>query len=225
MTTRREAKKRAVFLRGLASVAGAIALTLLCFLVLPVMQTIGNPLKSDMDLRDVDIANLPPPPPPPAQEEPEEEEPPEEPPKLIEEAPPLDLSQLELALNPGGFGDGAGGAFAIDLGAQIQSAQQQESLDDVFSAADLDQRPRPIFQRPPTYPQELRKQGRQGTVYVLFQVDKTGRVVNPRVEKSTDPAFEKPALDAVRQWRFEPGTRKGEKVQFAMRIPITFNPS
>ena len=29
------------------------------------------------------------------------------------------------------------------------------------------------------------------------------------------------ALEAVRQWRFEPGTRGGEKVQFKMGIPIT----
>ncbi|NJN63647.1 MAG: energy transducer TonB [Acidobacteria bacterium] len=226
MTTRREAKKRASFARGLAAFVGAIFLTLLCFLILPVMQSIGNPLKSDMDIRDVDVANLPPPPPPPAQEEVEKEEEPPEPPKLAEEAPPLDLSQLELALNPGFGGEGTG-AFTIDLGAALGASQNDGSaeLDDIFSAADLDQRPRPIFQRQPTYPAELRKAGRQGTVHVLFMVDTSGRVLNPKVEKSTDPAFEKPALDAVRSWRFEPGTRKGQKVQFTMRIPITFSPN
>ena len=40
-----------------------------------------------------------------------------------------------------------------------------------------------------------------------FTVDERGRVQNPKVEKSTDPAFDKPALDAIKQWRFEPGSR------------------
>src|SRR5262249_44382328 len=48
-----------------------------------------------------------------------------------------------------------------------------------------------------------------GTVRVVFVVDREGHVVNPQVESSTDPAFEKPALDAVKQWRFEAGTRRG----------------
>ena len=43
------------------------------------------------------------------------------------------------------------------------------------------------------------------------------------MEKSTDPAFDQAAIDAVKQWKFEPGTRNGEKVQFKLRIPITFN--
>ena len=30
------------------------------------------------------------------------------------------------------------------------------------------------------------------------------------------------ALKAVKQWKFEPGKRKGKPVQFRMRVPITF---
>ncbi|MCU0224718.1 MAG: energy transducer TonB [Acidobacteria bacterium] len=58
---------------------------------------------------------------------------------------------------------------------------------------------------------------------MLFIVDKDGRVVNPKVEKSDHPAFERPALDAVRQWKFEPAVRGGEKVASKMRIPIRFS--
>ncbi|MCS7049918.1 MAG: energy transducer TonB, partial [Verrucomicrobiae bacterium] len=96
-------------------------------------------------------------------------------------------------------------------------------LDRIFSLGDLDQKPRVIFQIPPVYPPELRSRGVQGTVYVTFVVDRTGRVVNPSIEKSTDPRFERPALDAVKQWRFEPGMRNGQEVQFKMRVPITFS--
>jgi protein TonB len=204
----------------------ALALTVGLFLVLPLMQAIGSPVERDLGLRAVDLASLPPPPPEPEDQEIEEEKPPESPPKLElqPEAPPLDLAQLELALNPVA-GEALFGDFTIRLVDQLGSEGGSEELDRVFSLSDLDQRPRVLFQRSPSYPAELRRRQRQGTVYVVFLVDRQGRVLDPKVEKSTDPAFEGAALEAVRQWKFEPGTRNGEKVQFKMRVPITFNAS
>jgi protein TonB len=209
-------------LRRLLSWFGAGVLTLATFLVLPLMQTIAHPERRDMIVRNLGFANLPPPPPPPEQQLPPEE-PPEPPPPQLTEAPqPLDLSQLELALNPG-LGEGAFGDFTVKLFEQIATEGEGEDIDRIFSLAELDQRPRVIFQRMPSYPQELRRSRRNGTVYIVFLVNQQGRVVNAKVEKSSDPAFEQPALEAVRQWKFEPGTRNGEKVQFKMRVPITFN--
>jgi protein TonB len=190
------------------------------FLFLPLMQTIGSPSSSDLTIRSLDVASLEPPPPPPAVEEPEEEQEVEETPELLENAPPLDLNQLELALNPM-VGDGMFGDFSVKLVNQLTNGGGKDEVNKIFSLADLDQRPRVIFQRIPNYPAELRQ--RQGTVYIVFMVDTHGRVINPKIEKSTDSAFERPALEAVKQWRFEPGTRNGETVAFKMRAPITFN--
>jgi protein TonB len=209
-------------LQKTAALAGAALCTLGIFLFLPVMQTISSPPPNDLLVRDLDVANLPPPPPPPPEQEIEEEQPPERAPELVEDAPPLDLTQLELALNPG-FGDGSFGDFGVQLVNQLANGEADEELDRIFSLADLDQRPRVIFQRMPQYPPELRKQKRQGTVHIIFRVDTRGRVFDPKVEKVTDPAFAEPALEAVKQWKFEPGTRNGEKVPFKMRVPITFN--
>ena len=197
---------------------GAIGLTLLFFLILPLMQTITHPRNMDMELQDVDVANVPPPPPPPEpeQEEEQEEEPP--PPALAEEAPPLDLSQLELAMNPG-FSEGwMGGDFAVQLNTAVTKG---DDLDSVFSMADLDQKPRVIYQPGPTLSKATRRKS-PGTVYIIFVVDQRGRVINPVVQKSTDPVFTKPALAAVKQWKFEPGKRNGKAVRFRMRVPITF---
>lgn len=207
--------------RGFALVVAA-ALTVAVFLILPVMQTIGRGPAKDLVVESIDTAELPPPPPPPEEEQPQKDEPPPEPPKLDTDTPPLDLQQLELALDPGLGGEGAFGDFAVKLVDQLGNGGGGD-LDKIFSLSDLDQRPRVIFQRVPSYPPELRKQGRQGTVYVVFTVDRQGKVQDPHVEKSTDPAFDVPAIEAVRQWKFEPGTRNGEKVQFKMRVPITFN--
>jgi protein TonB len=193
-------------------------MTLFFFLVLPLMQSISKPPSTDLGLQSVDVANVPPPPPPPEPDPEEEQEQEEQPPELAEEAPPLDLSQLELALNPG-FSEGwMGGDFAVKLNTV---ASQGETLDAVFSMADLDQKPRVIYQPGPTMDAKIRKKA-PGTVYILFVVDQSGRVANPVVQKATDPAFEKPALAAVKQWKFEPGKRNGKAVRFRMRVPITF---
>jgi protein TonB len=220
-----ERKKDGILRRVLERVAVAAfasGVTLSIFLVLPILQAISANRDADLEVQGLNMAELPPPPPPPPEEEkPDDEKPPEPSPELTENAPPLDLSQLELALNPT-VGEGLFGDFTVKLVNQLVDGNGS-GLDEIFSLSDLDQKPRPIFQRPPSYPQELRKQKRQGTVYVLFTVDRQGRVTDAKVDKSTDPAFEQPALEAVKQWKFEPGTRKGEPVQFRMRIPITFN--
>ena len=57
---------------------------------------------------------------------------------------------------------------------------------------------------------------------LIFIVNERGRVERPIVQKSSNPAFERAALDAIKKWRFEPGKRKGEAVSFRMRVPITF---
>jgi len=139
----------------------------------------------------------------------------------------LSLSDLEGALESGGAGGLFGEGFHLTSGGRIGGTGQGPGIDEapeeILSAGELDQRPRAIFQPMPHYPLELRKRRVEGTVSIVFVVDKDGRVSNPKVEKSTDPAFERPALDAVKQWTFEAGTKNGEKVPFKMRVPITFN--
>ncbi|MBN2511975.1 MAG: energy transducer TonB [Sedimentisphaerales bacterium] len=198
---------------------GAVGLTLLLFLVLPLMQTLSKPPSTDMIVQSVDTAKLDAPPPPP-QEEPEEEPQQEQaPPELNEEAPPLDLSQLELALNPGISEGWTTGDFAVKLNTVVSSGEN--GVDALFSVADLDQTPRVIYQPGPMLTKELRKKA-PGTVYIIFVVDQQGRVENPMVQKASDPIFEKPALNAVKQWKFEPGKRNGKPVRFRMRVPFTF---
>jgi protein TonB len=214
---------QAVLALGLAA-----GLTFAFYLTLPLLQQMGGPPESTLEVRSVDATVLAPPPPPPPEEEQKQEEKQNEPPptELTEQAaPPMDLSQLEMALDPG-FGDGAGGAGSLAggrLGGSGGSdADRDKEADAVFSLADLDQAPKVVSQPPPQYPADMRSQKARGTVYVLFVVDRNGRVVKPQVQKSTHTAFERPALEAVRQWRFDPGKRSGQAVQFRMRVPITF---
>ncbi len=98
---------------------------------------------------------------------------------------------------------------------------KNKDVDALFSLAELDQKPRVIYQPGPTLSREIREKA-PGKVYIVFIVDKDGRVVKPKVQKSSDPVFEKSALRAVMKWKFEPGKRSGKPVRFRMRVPITF---
>jgi protein TonB len=205
---------------GVLVAIGAVALAGACFLVLPLLQAIGAAPVADLTLTSVDTAALPPPPPPEPEQQKEEEKPPEPEPPALEETPPLDLAQLELALNPSLGGLDGAGDFAIKLQG-LTGGGSAGGGDDVFALADLDQKPRPLVQQQPRLTAALRKRV-PANVAVLFTVDASGRVEEPIVQSSTDREFEAPVLAAIRQWKFEPGKRGGQPVRFRMRQPFSF---
>ncbi len=147
------------------------------------------------------------------------------------DAPALDaasLGAIEAALGGGGGGEFAEAmSFASGgrIGGQGRPGGIDEKLERAFSLAEIDQKPRPIFQAAPAYPASLRSKKIEGVVSVRFIVEASGKVASPRVEKSTDPAFERPALEAVKQWKFEPAIKGGKRVACQMRVPIRFQPS
>ena len=77
-------------------------------------------------------------------------------------------------------------------------------------------------QVPPIYPPAMRRYRIQGRVEFEFVVDVDGRVLNPVIVASENPAFDEPALTALRQWTFEPATRNGHPVKTKLRVPIVF---
>lgn len=82
--------------------------------------------------------------------------------------------------------------------------------------------PKVVRQERPIYPVAMRASGMRGEVVVDFIVDIEGRVRNPYVVRSLNPAFDDPAIDAVRQWKFEPG-RVGDRPEPThMQVPIVF---
>jgi protein TonB len=202
----------------LASLALAVLLTGMVFLLLPILQRVSESAgrKGAVFVSQAVTTEAPP---VLDEVEPEEEPPPkEEPPEMKEEAEPLALDALDAALNVG-IGAGGAGDVAINLGSLARKEAGEE--EDMFSLEDLDQKPRIVHQPAPEIPAALKRLKTKATVHVIFVVDEQGRVTQPSVQKSTHPALEAPALQAVSKWRFEPGKRKGTPVKFKMRVPIT----
>jgi len=188
--------------------------------------------------QELDISNLKKPDTEPPKEDVEQEKEPPPPAPIMEnvniaapamdDAPalsPMSLSDLESALAPGGGGGmfGGGGGFQSGRIGGKGGGGLGADMDQAFSMADLDQKPRAVYQPAPVYPAALRSRKIDGVVTVIFVVDANGRVANAKVEKSSDPAFDKPALDAVRKWKFEPAVKEGRKVSAKMRAPIRFD--
>ncbi|MDP3070650.1 MAG: TonB family protein [Opitutaceae bacterium] len=82
--------------------------------------------------------------------------------------------------------------------------------------------PRAITQARPVYPREMRASGLRGEVVVDFIVDIEGRVRNAYAARSLNPAFDDPAIEAVRQWKFEPARVGNRPVSMHMQVPIIF---
>ena len=147
-------------------------------------------------------------------------------------APALDdasLGAIDAALNglvgAGGFGDVTSFVSGGRIGGTGDPTALGGKLDDIMDLSEIDQKPRAVFQAAPLFPSEMRGKKVEGVVTLIFVVDPAGRVSNPRVEKSSHPAFERPALDAIKQWKFEPAVKGGARVSCKMRQSIRFRPS
>jgi protein TonB len=205
---------------ALAVFAG-VGFTALLFGFIPFAHRVNKPDRT-LELVKTSAIELPPPvedaPPPPL----EEEQPPqrEAEPELAElpQAQQIPISaDLEVATGSGGGFLGVSEIRSLTAATEIQ--------DEVFTVAELEKRPEAVSQVAPVYPAELRKAKVEGVVTLVFVLDETGRVDEPRIENSSRPEFERPALDAIRKWRFSPGMKDGQAVRTYVRLPMRFRVS
>ena len=82
--------------------------------------------------------------------------------------------------------------------------------------------PVPVRTVAPDYPPDLKRDGISGLVMVKCTIDEQGNVVDPTVEKSSNASFEKPALEALKKWKFKPAKQDGTPVAIKVSIPIKF---
>ena len=130
------------------------------------------------------------------QEDIQEDEPEPEPMDAIEKEPPeLSLDQLDVALNPGTGGNLASSDLSVpdfSVGAQALSMN-------FINFRDLDNKPRPTRQITPVYPPALKSQGIEGRVFIRFDIDKQGNVVDATAKESDHPRGYEVAGNLIKQ--------------------------
>ena len=72
------------------------------------------------------------------------------------------------------------------------------------------------------YPEVLRKAGVEGRVVVSILIDEKGRILKTNVKSSTNPYFEKAAIEALTKATCKPGIQNGNAVKSWLMIPIVF---
>jgi TonB family protein len=74
----------------------------------------------------------------------------------------------------------------------------------------------------PAYPADAKEKHITGKVVLDVTVNEHGKVSTTKTKESADPSLEKAAIDAVKQWEFEPLKLDGKPVAFITTITLNF---
>ncbi|MBK1880310.1 M56 family metallopeptidase [Pelagicoccus mobilis] len=117
------------------------------------------------------------------------------------------------------------GLVALTSSSLTASESRTASTEDkIYSMSDLDVHPRAIEMVTPEYPKALHDQKITGRVVVEWILNEEGKVLSPKVIKSTHDEFKQPSLDAVTATQWAPGEIAGKAVNVRIRMPIKFQP-
>jgi len=140
-----------------------------------------------------------------------------EPPKKeeIDDTPP----PPDFAMDNNTSLDGAG----IGIGAAVDTSMALDTGGG-FSMASADGDAVPMVRVPPQYPERALQRGIEGRVLIEFTISRSGSVKDPKViAAEPNSIFNKAALKAVKQWKYNPKIVNGKAVeQPGVRIAIPF---
>jgi protein TonB len=93
-----------------------------------------------------------------------------------------------------------------------------------FALGEVSGKPKVLKSVPVVYPVEARKRGITGQVLVRFHLDENGTVSHLHVKSAEPPdIFNQNALNALRQWRFQPARHNKRAVSVWVELPIEFD--
>jgi TonB family protein len=84
--------------------------------------------------------------------------------------------------------------------------------------------PRLLKDVKPQYTREAKDAKIQGIVYLDGVVETDGSVGDVVVTRSLDAGLDEEAIKAVKQWKYEPGTKDGKPVRVQVSFEMTFTP-
>lgn len=83
--------------------------------------------------------------------------------------------------------------------------------------------PRAILAPDPEYSEEARKANLQGTCVLWLVVGSDGRPRDIRVTRTLGLGLDEKAIEAVKQWKFEPAMKDGRPVAVTINVEVTFH--
>jgi TonB family protein len=122
----------------------------------------------------------------------------------------------------GGIGSGSGGGVGSGEGPGVGPGRGGGIGGGVFKVGGGVSAPRALQTPDPEYSEEARKAKYQGTVVLWLIVDQNGRPQQLKVARSLGMGLDQKAIEAVRQWKFEPAMKDGRPVAVQINVEVNF---
>jgi protein TonB len=122
-----------------------------------------------------------------------------------------------------GIGEGSGGGVGKGKGPGFGPGEGGGTGGGVFRVGAGVSPPVPIFQPEPEFSEEARKAKYQGVCTLGLVVGTDGRPTNIRVLSSLGMGLDEKAIEAVKNWKFEPGKKDGHAVATEIAVEVEFH--
>ncbi len=136
------------------------------------------------------------------------------------------LSKVTLASNGtgsgGGIGSGSGGGVGSGRGPGVGPGWGGGIGGGAYRVGGGVSAPRALYAPDPEYSEEARKAKWQGTVVLWVIVGPDGRPRDIRIQRSLGMGLDEKAIEAVRQWKFDPAKKDGQPVAVQINVEVNF---
>jgi periplasmic protein TonB len=122
----------------------------------------------------------------------------------------------------GGIGAGRGTGIGIGTGPGVGQGSGGGYGGGVFKVGGGIQAPQPIYQPEPEFTEEARVAKHQGTVLLWLIVGADGRPRDIKVVRALGMGLDQKAVEAARQWKFQPAMKEGKPVAVQVNIEVAF---
>ncbi len=122
----------------------------------------------------------------------------------------------------GGIGSGTGGGIGSGEGPGVGPGKGGGIGGGVFRVGGGVSAPRAISTPDPEYSEEARKAKYQGVVVLWLIVDQNGNPRDLKVARSLGMGLDQKAIEAVRNWKFEPAQKDGHPVAVQINVEVNF---
>ncbi len=122
----------------------------------------------------------------------------------------------------GGIGSGSGGGVGSGRGPGVGPGWGGGIGGGAYRVGGGVSAPRATFAPDPEYSEEARKAKYQGTVVLWVVVGPDGKPHDIRVQRTLGMGLDEKAIEAVRQWKFEPAKKDGQPVAVQINVEVNF---
>jgi len=122
----------------------------------------------------------------------------------------------------GGIGSGSGGGVGSGTGPGVGPGHGGGIGGGAYRVGGGVRAPKVVYRVEPEFSEEARKNKWQGVVILKLIIGKDGKPQDISVLRSLGMGLDEKAMEAVKQWRFEPGTKDGQPVPVEVSMEVSF---